>query len=260
MNYWQNRDKAKDKAKEHARYMGSNYVNDITNCTMASTVYGGDDKSPAEYMVGSEKNQQTTLKMTTTDALHYISKNIEGTGKRVCLLNFASYKNPGGMFMAGSMAQEEALCHSSFLYNVLCSFNGSYYAVNRRDQNRALYRDRAIYSPDVKFFDNEGNYVLADVLTCAAPNRSVQQKYGMTSDEENVEALRQRIVFIRNIIAEHEVDVVILGAWGCGVFGQDSNTVAELMYKTFEGFKADVVYAVPDDQNLAAFEKECNKP
>ena len=38
------------------------------------------------------------------------------------LLNFASFKNPGGMFLKGSPAQEEALCHNSILYPILDSF------------------------------------------------------------------------------------------------------------------------------------------
>ena len=49
------------------------------------------------------------------------------------ILNFASYKNPGGMFLRGSTAQEEALCHESTLYNVLIKFNDTYYKSNREN-------------------------------------------------------------------------------------------------------------------------------
>ena len=36
--------------------------------------------------------------------------------ERLAALNFASFKNPGGMYMEGSSAQEESLCHYSILY------------------------------------------------------------------------------------------------------------------------------------------------
>ena len=34
----------------------------------------------------------------------------------------ASYKHPGGYFLGGSSAQEEALCHESNLYPILLAF------------------------------------------------------------------------------------------------------------------------------------------
>ena len=66
------------------------------------------------------------------------------------VLNFASYKNPGGAFIKGSSAQEEMLCHSSTLYNVLREMT-QYYEHNRKILNKGLYTNQALYSPDIIF-------------------------------------------------------------------------------------------------------------
>ena len=51
------------------------------------------------------------------------SVNEFATGK-TAVLNFASYSNPGGGFIRGMMAQEEALCWGGTMYNVLSRLDG----------------------------------------------------------------------------------------------------------------------------------------
>ena len=73
---------------------------------------------------------------------------------KTAVLNFVSYKNPSGMFLKGSKAQEECLCHESFLYNVLKEFQKDYYDRNKEHLNKALYTNRALFSENVVFFRN----------------------------------------------------------------------------------------------------------
>ena len=54
--------------------------------------------------------------------------------------------------MEGSSAQEECLCHTSNLYNVLKRFP-KYYEWNKKHNNKALYTNRAMYSENVTFLD-----------------------------------------------------------------------------------------------------------
>lgn len=175
---------------------------------------------------------------------------------KVLLLNFASYKNPGGMFLNGSTAQEECLCHSSFLYNVLRSFDHTYYEWNRNNKNKALYLNRALYTPKISFFNN-GFELKCDVLTCAAPNATAFLKYKMGKEEENILTLQSRIKFVSDIIKIQAPDIVILGAFGCGVFGQNPYDVAELFNKELilnnPNSNLNVVFAIPQGPNLDAF-------
>ena len=90
------------------------------------------------------------------------------TAGRTAILDFASYKNPGGMFLEGSMAQEEALCHASALYNILSSERlvHEFYESNKHRLNRSLYHDNLLYVPFVPFVRKAGNGKPSVMLRC----------------------------------------------------------------------------------------------
>lgn len=182
---------------------------------------------------------------------------------QVCILNFASYKNPGGFFLGGSFAQEEALCHESTLYPVLSSFNDTYYRWNKQHLNKALYLDRALYSKDI-LFERDEKKIFADVLTCAAPNYRTGHRYQNVSLIENEDTFRKRIEFIYGIAEQQEVNTLIAGAWGCGVFMQPPGMTCNLLSDTLlmGGYKhlEKVYFAIPDENstNFKAFEAELN--
>ncbi len=247
-NYWSRRNELSAKAKQHTAEMQAKYADKIAKCVENSKIYGGDHHSPRSFGSNGSRTSITTLcRNTTTEALFLPSL----ANKNVTLLNFASYNNPGGAFLDGSSAQEESLCHDSFLYNVLSQMP-EYYYFNNKHKNKALYTDRAIFTPDVLFFnfgkscDPSVKERVANVITCAAPNRSVLEKYGSFTEEMNMIALKQRIEFIRDICFENKCEVVILGAWGCGVFCQDARIVANMFMKAFGDMPTSVVYAIPD--------------
>lgn len=238
--YWENKKDRTKMAVAHTNEMAVKYPQRIANCIDKTVIYDYRTKHPygaVSKNVGQMK--MSILKTDTVDALFKVD------GEKIAVLNFASYKNPGGGFMIGSRAQEECLCHESFLYNVLREFEEDYYWKNRKDLNRALYRDRALYSPKVTF-EHDDEVKEADVITCASPNFSAAYKF--VSREENNKWMRKRIRFLLNIAKKEQVDTLILGAYGCGVFQQDPNFVAacfvEECEQIFENTNIHVVFAV----------------
>ncbi|WP_371278887.1 TIGR02452 family protein [Anaerostipes sp.] len=104
-----------------------------------------------------------SLDVVNIDSVSAIFRYAEA-GKKTVVLNLANYKKAGGMFIQGSRSKEEEyLCHDSYLYNVLTAFP-EYYDWNRQHTNRSLYLNRALYSPDIYFFQ-DGHKVLCDVIT-----------------------------------------------------------------------------------------------
>ena len=245
------KDDLHDTALKHTEEMERLYSSEIQKAISATQVFGNDfvrnenAGSRAEFVLEKSYTQESVFR--------------HANEKKLAVLNYASYRHAGGGFLNGAMAQEEAICHSSFLYNVLSSFP-EYYEWNEANYNMGLYTNRALYSPDVYFFSDDGErFVSADVITCAAPNRSVMLRNGRFSEEQNEAALRDRIRFIRDICDLANVDTLIAGAYGCGVFAQKPERVASLFVELFSDTKVkQVIFAVPPDRNYDAFEKVTN--
>ncbi len=232
------REDNKERAAAHFKKMNERYGADIENSIKSSVIYGGSGKAP-----------QKSAEITDTEM---IVPNVDSTEAVMqypnsALLNFASYRHAGGGFITGAWAQEEAICHDSTLYNVLCRFQ-SFYAENEKTLNRSLYTDRAIFSPGI-IFERSGKSAECSVITCAAPNFGAARGRGVT-ERENEAALKQRVDFVVSIAVEQNCGTVILGAWGCGVFGQDPKLVARLFKERLMASPLKrAVFAIPGQNN-----------
>ena len=180
---------------------------------------------------------------TTEEVIHKYGVDYQSG---LTVLNFASYTNPGGGFYSGSIAQEEALCHDSYLYNVLIMFQRSFYDVNKNDKCYPYYKNRALYSPNILF----GEKYYANVITCAAPNIS-HEKFNKDFDFAKYESIiDSRIDFVLKIAANTYTKTLILGAFGCGVFGNDPKLVAESFKKNLKKYNFEkVIFAIPNKGN-----------
>lgn len=254
-NYWNDSKNRAIKAKEWVDKMEKEHPSEIAY-SVKNTMMCRKENLDFSLSILPERCPQTAVKLEALDSVSAVFKYTDQNSK-TAVLNFASYKQPGGMFLQGSKAQEECLCHESILYNVLMRFEDTYYASNRKQLNRALYQNAALYSPDV-YFERNDDSVECDVITCAAPNFSAASKYCNVSREENTTVLESRIKFILYLAATQQVDTLILGAFGSGVFGQDAKEVAEItmnLLRHYDGVFKEVIFAVIDEKsaNYKAF-------
>lgn len=232
------RDDLRTRAEAHFKEMESRFGSEIKFSIDNSIIYGGSGKAP-QKSAASGTPETLVLNVDSTEAV------VRYPG--AALLNFASYRHAGGGFITGAWAQEEAICHDSTLYNVLCKFE-SFYAENEKKLNNSLYTDRAIFSPKI-VFERGGNSAECAVITCAAPNFGAARGRGIT-ESQNEAALKQRVDFVISIAGENGCDTVILGAWGCGVFGQDPKLVSGLFKERLtKSSVKNAVFAIPGNNN-----------
>lgn len=167
-------------------------------------------------------------------------------GRKTLALNFANGVQPGGGFLVGARAQEESLCRSSALFLTLQG--DPMYDAHRQRDDRAS-SDWSILSPRVPFFRDDAGEALAepwslDVVTCAAPIADG------TVGRLAADLLRRRIARVLAIATGYGYEALVLGAWGCGAFGNDPAQTArdfrDALCGPYLGAFHEVVFAITD--------------
>ena len=188
---------------------------------------------------------ETMLQVTNETTLG-ASRRLVKRGLKPLALNFANGLNPGGGFLNGAKAQEEALCRSSALYATLVG-DPMYAAHAKRRLSDST--DWAIYSPDVPVFRTDDGTALEQpwrlsFISCAAPYAPVigQPLAG--------DLLQKRIHRILDIAQAYGYSTLVLGAWGCGAFKHYPRRTAGDFRQAFEndycGVFSEVVFAITD--------------
>ena len=191
---------------------------------MQSEVFQNVTAQPVER----KRKFQVSENLVCTDTISAILKY--GRGKTIAL-NFANAMYAGGGYILGGNAQEEALCRASLLYYTIRTAK-KYYHANRLHL-LPDYTNYMIYSRNVPVIrDNSGmllqSLVTCDFLTCPAVNRTFA-KFFFSQKKLNL-IMEHRIENIIKLCAVQKPDVLILGAFGCGVFGNKR----EIVYPQFE--------------------------
>ena len=235
---------------------------DVARCNEHTVFMSSEESGRLAELLGENPGTGAVeLRNETTLSAVLRLANRESTG--VGVLNFASARNPGGGFLNGALAQEESLAVASSLYEsqLRCS---RYYEANRAFRSM-VYTDSAIWSPDVVFFRNDTGALLespvvASVLTLPAVNFG--QVLAKGEDAESAKrAMKRRMKIALATFADHACEVVVLGAYGCGVFRNDPVDVAtwwDELLAQYGGCFRRVVFAVldrtPGRKTMAAFE------
>ncbi len=187
---------------------------------------------------------ENTVKETTIQS---ILRN--AADKRVIALNFANAMYAGGGYVLGGNAQEESLCRASLLYYTIKT-QKKYYRSNRL-HILPDYTDVMIYSANVPVIRDDrgellGTPLSCDFITCPAVNRSFAKF--MMSGKRIDRIMRTRIKRIITLALIKKPDVLILGAFGCGVFGNRREKVLPVFEEMINSYVPDdieVIFAIP---------------
>lgn len=165
--------------------------------------------------------------------LFSVAEKYKNSG-RVVVLNCANPVMPGGGIEDGVMGQEECFCRSSNLAVCLNAMNVSdeFYEYHKNNCN-FFYSDRVIYTKNITVFKNDDEFPVVmdkeewfqvDMISCAAPWIS---KHTHVDIELLRRKVKSRIRNIFEVALDNNAEVVILGAFGCGTFGNSPVMIAE---------------------------------
>ena len=179
-----------------------------------------------------EVTQETTLAACSRICARQRQKKQGGLG--VACLNFASAVAPGGMFMDGTNTQEDSLARSSALYASLGSNKAlPMYQYNRscHSANRGLYSDAMIFSPAVPVFRDDGGSLHTPYRVSVISAPAVDRSFCAGVPEWQIQqTMHNRARKILTVAVNNGVSHLILGAWGCGIFGHRAADIAQLFF------------------------------
>lgn len=198
---------------------------------------------PAAVANADESELQIRLRVTDTlSAARELLRNpitqkddLGNRSARVGILNMASLLAPGGGFLNGASSQEETLCMCTTL---LPSLSDDFYR---------LPEVGGVFTPDVLVFRDE---VAEDLgkrdrwfVDCVSagmlrfPSISVDETTGRGSysSSKDRELVIEKMRAVMRMFQARSVKRVVLGAWGCGAYGNPVGEVAAAWKKVLLG-------------------------
>ena len=186
----------------------------------------------------------------------------------VAILNMASALRPGGGFLEGANSQEEFLCARSTVYPSLWD---SFYR---------LPEVSGIYTPDVLVFRDhlpdandlaKRDRYFVDVISSSmlrfSDARSEGCSCGVSYCDRHRDLVLRKMKAVLRIAQRKGVQKLILGAWGCGAYGNPVREIAKIWRKVIAGAPRqrrpnaerweginEIIFAIPDRTMLREFE------
>ncbi|KAK3320297.1 hypothetical protein B0T19DRAFT_446062 [Cercophora scortea] len=214
-------------------------------------------ETPPSTTVPSTAQQSPTPKprsitLTTTSTLHAAStltsprtpKSNPTPPSRLAILNMASPLRPGGGVLTGATSQEESLCRRTTLYP---SLHEHFY---RLPEVGAIYTPDVLVfhssssSPDQTVIDDKKDWFFVDVVTASMlrfpelegddgdDEEAGGRRYAEQKDREMVV---RKMTAVMRILRAKGVGKVVLGAWGCGAYGNPIGEIARAWKRVLLG-------------------------
>lgn len=205
-------------------------------------------EKPLEFYSSDDRGNIRCFKMDSFSCAikryYELSKEqVEIQNNQIAVLNFANPVHPGGGVRRGARAQEEDLCRRSSLLLSLENQSSKVYYEYNQQCDHFLSSDAMILSPKVEIIKDE-NYtplpesIVLNVITCAAPIYYISHIEDASKrdvmQEQYYSLFYQRIQRMLKCSAHFGYRNLILGAWGCGAFGNDSRVVSNLFLQALE--------------------------
>ena len=186
----------------------------LANAPSRSLKYSLGDITVQDY---STPHQACRLRLAQCDSLEAAEVLSAEHGGVPMVLDFASGSNPGGGLKGNQQGtQEEDMCRRSSL---LASLEHHEYPLP----------DGGIYAPDICVFRGAGHtgYPLLEKPFWIAVLASEMPNCGDMGTKERA-FVRQKIQGVLQMALRHGHTSVVLGAWGCGAFGNDPAVMAAI--------------------------------
>ena len=232
-----------------------------------SVLYRPDDLRQ-QVITKQDNIARPAIEVTSESSLEAAQRLVvtEKRSDTICL-NFASAKNPGGGFLGGSQAQEESLARSSGLYPCIVQMQEMY--SHNRQLKTCFYSDYMIYSPRVPVIRDHADQLLdspyhLSFITAPAVNAGVVREREPENAAMIRDVMKERIRKVLRAAVIHENRTIILGAYGCGVFRNRAEDVADyfaevLLEEKLANYFERIVFAIYDNtarqENLRAFKE-----
>lgn len=211
----------------------------------------------SSYKTQPLKSAKVEISVVQEDVIQSIFKE-----DKPLVLIFASAKNPGGGVTRGSIAQEEVISlHSSWYFQVTqhMAISKGFYLEKGDD---AINTDKMLYVKNGFMFTDEYHNEISPTevsfIGATAPNMKGMLQQGQKVDEKKVYQLfSKRIENLLSFSMHQKNDTLIVGAWGCGVFGLSPEKTANLFKENIvkTNFNKKIVFSIIDEKTKNLFEE-----
>lgn len=221
--------------------------------------------------------QQTRYVFTQTDTFSAAQKEIDrliaagNANPKVMVVNFANNDHAGGGYRTGARAQEEDLFRCSTLPWALGPRRSdpNFYPIN----NHVVGQYNAIYTPDIHIYRKSWSYDFmteaqvrkykVSACSVAALNCNDPRDAAYFVDQvscaftlEGDRATTARLLKMFEMAKDHQVDSLVLGAFGCGVFRNNPRSIVakyNVIMATYANAIPNIIYAVIGATNVNVF-------